>query len=162
MAIERIGIVADTHGSLRDDAVEVLASAKLDLILHAGDIGSEDVVHRLGQIAPVVAVCGNGDESLQHRYPWDLQLHLDGRRVLLCHWWDNFGRIHPRYARIVEEWQPHALVYGHTHIAVNERRGATLHLNPGYAGHPEPSRRRSVAILDLASLEAEIRELDQG
>lgn len=160
MAIERIGILADTHGSLEADVVAELGAARPDLILHAGDIGTESVLDRLRRIAPVVAVCGNGDESLQHRYPWDLQLHLGARRVLLCHWWDNYGRIHPRYARIVDEWRPHALVYGHTHIAVNEARGETLHLNPGYAGHREPSRRRSVAILDLASLRAEIRTLD--
>ncbi len=156
MPIERIGILADTHGSLLPDVIDALASARLDLILHAGDIGSEQVLERLRPIAPVVAVCGNGDEPLQHRYPWDLKLHLDGRRILLCHWWDNYGRIHPRYARIVEEWQPHALVYGHTHMAENETRGATLHLNPGYAGHPEPSRRRSLAILELGELRAEI------
>jgi putative phosphoesterase len=156
VAIERIGILADTHGSLLPDVVEVLEGSRVDLILHAGDIGTEQVLERLRAVAPVVAVCGNGDEALQHRYPWDLKLHLDGRRVLLCHWWDNYGRIHPRYARIVDEWRPHALVYGHTHIAVNETRGETLHLNPGYAGHPEPSRQRSVAVLDLVELRAEI------
>jgi putative phosphoesterase len=157
--IERVGIVADTHGSLLPDVTRALESAGVGLILHAGDIGSERVLAALEQVAPVVAVSGNGDEPLYHRFPWDLCLTLEGRRVLLCHWYDNFGRIHPRYARIVSEWRPDALVYGHTHQALRERRGETLFLNPGYAGPPEPSRTRSIATLELETLEARIVEL---
>jgi hypothetical protein len=157
--IERVGIVSDTHGSLLPDVVRAFESARVGLILHAGDIGSERVLADLERVAPVVAVAGNGDEPLYHRLPWDLCLTIEGRRILLCHWYDNFGRIHPRYARIVDEWRPDALVYGHTHQAVRERRGGTLFLNPGYAGHPEPSRVRSVATLELATLEARILPL---
>ena len=66
--------------------MEVLNSAGVDLILHAGDIGAETVLSALDEIAPVVAVAGNGDESLYHRYPWSLRLHLGERRIFLCHW----------------------------------------------------------------------------
>jgi putative phosphoesterase len=149
--IERLGIVADTHGSLLPDVVEALARERVGLILHAGDIGSERVLTRLSQVAPVVAVAGNGDESLYHRFPWDLCLTIEGRRILLCHWYDNFGRIHPAIARELEAYRPHALVYGHTHAAVNARRGGCLHFNPGYAGPPGPGRRRSLGRLRLAS-----------
>ncbi len=54
----------------------------------------------------------------------------------------------------VREWEPHALVYGHTHEATVERWGETLFVNPGYAGPPEPARERSVATLELATLRA--------
>jgi putative phosphoesterase len=160
MSPRRIGIISDTHGVVLPDAVEALERAEVELILHAGDIGADGVVRELGAIAPVVAVSGNGDEHLYHRFPWDLQLNLRRRRVFLCHWYDNYGRIHPRYDRVVREWVPHVLIYGHTHRAVVEQRGSTLFLNPGYAGPAEPSRARSVATLDLDRLEAHIHPLD--
>jgi hypothetical protein len=159
MRIRRIGLIADTHGRLLDDARDCLAAHEPNLILHAGDIGDLRVVDRLERVAPVVAVAGNGDEPLYHRLPWDLRLWIGGRRVFLCHWYDNFGRIHPTYARVVEEWTPDVLIHGHTHQADVERRGRTLFINPGYAGPPEPARRRSVATLDLEELRAELHPL---
>ena len=159
MGIHSVGIVSDTHGALAPDVSNALLEARVDLILHAGDIGGDHVLDELRRVAPVVAVAGNGDERDYHRYPWDLRLHLGARRILLCHWYDNFGRIHPRYERIVADWKPDVLVYGHTHRAVRERRGDVLFLNPGYAGAPEPSRARSVATLRLDSLEARILPL---
>lgn len=158
-ALRTLGLVADTHGSLLPDVPEALRAAGVDLILHAGDIGSRAVLAQLETIAPVVAVAGNGDEPMYHRYPWDLCLTLRERKILLCHWYDNYGRIHPGYARIVQDWTPHVLVYGHTHQALIERRGSTLFLNPGYAGPPEPSRTRSIATLDLEKVEAQIVHL---
>ena len=154
MRPHRLGIVSDTHGETLPDVVDVLKSAAVDLILHAGDIGAETVLSALEEIAPVVAVAGNGDESLYHRYPWNLRLHFGKRRIFLCHWYNNFGRIHPAYEQVVREWEPHALVYGHTHEAMVERWGETLFVNPGYAGPPEPARERSVATLELATLRA--------
>ncbi|MFQ5700021.1 MAG: metallophosphoesterase family protein, partial [Myxococcota bacterium] len=145
----RLGLIADTHGALLDDAARELERASVDLILHAGDIGGEAVIRALEAIAPVVAVAGNGDEEDYHRYPWDLKLHLGARRVLLCHWYDNFGRLHPRYEGILREWSPEVLVYGHTHESLAEWRGATLFVNPGYAGPLDRSRERTLAILDL-------------
>jgi putative phosphoesterase len=157
--LKRLGIVSDTHGTLLPDVLDVLAACDVDLILHAGDIGGVGVLEELEQLAPVVAVAGNGDEPLYHRFCWDLRLHLADRRILLCHWYDNFGRIHPRYDRIAREWAPDALIYGHTHQALAERRGATLFLNPGYAGPPEDSRARTVATLDLTTFEPRIHAL---
>jgi putative phosphoesterase len=157
--LKRLGIVADTHGELLPDVVERLAAERVDLILHAGDIGGAHVLEGLEDLAPVVAVAGNGDEPLYHRLTWDLRLHLAERRILLCHWYDNYGKIHPRYDRIVREWEPHALIYGHTHEALAEQRGPTLFLNPGYAGPPGDARTRSVATLDLTTVEARIHAL---
>lgn len=156
MTVRRLGLIADTHGVLLEDASRELERASVDLILHAGDIGSEAVIRSLEEIAPVVAVAGNGDEDDYHRYPWDLKLHLGRRRLLLCHWYDNFGRLHPRYESILGEWNPEILVYGHTHQALAEQRGATLFVNPGYAGPVDPSRTRTLATLDLETLEARI------
>src|SRR5262245_51568224 len=126
MRVRRLGIVADTHGEVRPDALSTLRSAGVDLILHAGDIGSEEVLGSLEQVAPVIAVAGNGDQPLYHRYPWDLRLWLGQRRVFLCHWYDNYGRVHPGYERTISEWAPDVLVYGHTHQALLQQRGPTL------------------------------------
>ena len=106
MRPHRLGIVSDTHGETLPDVVDVLRSAAVDLILHAGDIGAETVLFALEEIAPVVAVAGNGDESLYHRYPWSLRLHFGEGRIFLCHWYNNFGRIHPAYEQVVQEWVP--------------------------------------------------------
>jgi putative phosphoesterase len=155
-----LGVVSDTHGFALPDVLDAFRSAGVELILHAGDIGSPDVVSDLEKVAPVVAVAGNGDENLYHRYPWDLRLYLGERRILLCHWYDNFGRIHPVYARTVQDWEPDVVVSGHTHEAGVERKGATLFVNPGYAGPPEGPRERSVALLELEPVRARIVPLE--
>jgi putative phosphoesterase len=154
-----VGVVADSHGFLCDATRRALAGS--DLILHAGDIGGREVLAELGAIAPVLAVAGNGDPELAHELPLEQRVEVAGCRILLCHWYDNFGRIHPAIARELEAYRPHALVYGHTHAAVNARRGGCLHFNPGYAGPPGPGRRRSLGRLRLAAgaVEGEIVEL---
>ena len=143
-----LGVIADTHGHLDQESLEILAGS--DLILHAGDIGCESVLDRLRSVAPVVAVTGNGDEGLYHRYPWDQRIEVGGFRILLCHWYDNHGRIHPKIESDLREWRPSALVYGHTHEAVNQRRGDLLFFNPGYAGPPGPGRVRSLGRLSAS------------
>lgn len=144
-----LGVVADSHGFVCDATLRSLEGA--DAILHAGDIGGEPVLARLREVAPVVAVVGNGDPELAHRYPWEQHVEIEGFRILLCHWYDNHGTIHPRVAREVATWRPHVLVYGHTHRARNEEEDGTLLFNPGYAGAPEPGRRRSVGRLRLGA-----------
>jgi uncharacterized protein len=101
-----LGVLADTHGRALPDVLELFARERVDAILHAGDIGSPRVICALEQIAPVIAVSGNGDEPLFHQYPWDLRLHLAGRRIFLCHWYDNYGRIHPGYRQAVATGSP--------------------------------------------------------
>lgn len=156
----RLGLIADTHGHLFEDAADALRRAQVQLVLHAGDVGCERVLDQLSDVAPVVAVAGNGDEDLYHRLTWELRLNLGGRRVFLCHWYDNYGRIHPGYEHVVRDWRPQALIYGHTHQATVQRRDETLFLNPGYAGPPEPSRTRSIATLDLETMQAQVHLLD--
>ena len=121
MSALAIGVIADTHGLLADDALRALEGS--DAILHAGDVGGEDLLAALRALAPVVAVVGNGDPDLLRRYPWEQRVELGGARILLCHWYDNFGRIHPAVARELEVWNPDALVYGHTHEEIADLLG---------------------------------------
>jgi len=140
-----VGVVSDTHGYLDPQVLDQLAN--VDVILHAGDIGHDRVLESLRAIAPLIAVTGNGDEALRHVYPWDQRVELGQARLLLCHWYDNFGTLHPRIERELRAWEPHALVFGHTHSALCEQRNGVLHFNPGYAGPPGQGRPRSLGRL---------------
>jgi putative phosphoesterase len=152
----RVSVLADSHGHLCDETLEVLSDS--DLILHAGDIGGESILNRLRAVAPVVAVVGNGDPDLARRYPWEQRVEVAGARLLLCHWYDNWGSVHPKIEREIGEWDPHVLVYGHTHVADDARRNGRLYFNPGYSGPPGLGRRRSVGrlLIDGGEVSSEI------
>src|SRR4051794_34337522 len=80
----RVGVIADTHGLLRPEAEERLAG--VDHIIHAGDIGSPDIVRRLTAIAPVTAIRGNVDvQAWAQLYPEEVRLTLAGRSIYVLH-----------------------------------------------------------------------------
>lgn len=121
-----IGVISDTHGLLRAEAKEALRGS--ELILHAGDVGSDAVLRGLERIAPVVAVRGNVDVEA-----WAKRLHateLAGFKK------QNFYILHriadldlkPRAAGIA------AVIYGHSHQPLIEWRDGVLFFNPGSAG----------------------------
>lgn len=118
-----IGIISDTHGILVPDAVRALEG--VEHILHAGDVGGQDVVRGLAAIAPLTAVAGNcdrwhGAEAL----PPVASVTLDGVRFLVIHDVRDLGEV-PAGIDVV--------VCGHTHRPREERRGHVLVLNPGSA-----------------------------
>ena len=136
-----IGVISDTHGLVRPEAVEALSG--VDMILHAGDIGNAAVLDKLGEIAPVVAVRGNNDrgewaESLPDRKV----VEIGAVSIYMLHDVKEID-ISPAGAFQV-------VVSGHSHKpAVEERRGV-LYVNPGSAG----PRRFSLPI-SLAHLRVE-------
>jgi putative phosphoesterase len=121
-----VGVISDTHGLLRSEAVEMLRGA--DRIIHAGDVGGPDVLVALQAIAPLTAVRGNND-----REPWARDLPttavLDAEGVLIYVLHD-----------VAElDLDPAAsgfrvVVAGHSHRPANEERGGVLWFNPGSAG----------------------------
>ena len=121
-----VGIISDTHGLLRDEAIEALK--KSDLILHAGDVGMREILEQLEQIAPVAAVRGNVDIE-----PWALKLPLT--RAL-----DIAGAviymIHDRSQLAIDPVRKgiSAVVFGHSHKSIVEMNNGVLYLNPGSAG----------------------------
>src|SRR4051812_8078694 len=79
-----VGIISDTHGLLRPEALHALEGA--ELILHAGDIGTEDVLEHLRRIAPVIAVRGNVDTAVwAAEFPVIAQIEVGGRRIGILH-----------------------------------------------------------------------------
>ncbi|MFZ5658057.1 MAG: metallophosphoesterase family protein [Pseudomonadota bacterium] len=137
----RIGLIADTHGLLRDEALAALRGS--DRILHAGDIGDPGILDALAAIAPVDAVRGNNDTA-----PWAAALP-DVLRVEAC------GiAIHLLHdIKTLATWPPtgrvDVIVAGHSHRPRIERRDGVLHVNPGSAGRRRFSLPVSVGILHL-------------
>lgn len=121
-----VGVISDTHGLLRQDAIAALGGS--DLIVHAGDVGRPEILDALRAIAPVWAVRGNVDTE-----PWAASLPLvevvTAERVQLyvLHRIDDLD-LDPAAAGFA------AVVYGHSHKPAVEVRKGVLYLNPGSAG----------------------------
>lgn len=130
-----VGVISDTHGFLDERIVAHFAGA--DLILHGGDVGSMAVLGELGRIAPIFAVEGNNDESLDLGLEHMLSLNLQGHRVQLVH--------QLKHAEPGSE----VLVHGHSHKPRCEWLDGTLLLNPGAAGVRGFHSLQSIALLRL-------------
>lgn len=144
----RIGVISDTHGHLAEGALKALAG--VELILHAGDIGEQAIIEALEQLAPVLAVRGNTDAgtALARQYPAQQQLEQAGVRIFMTHIGgrpDELARALPAEAAL----RPDVYIFGHSHIALLERRAGVLFLNPGAAGRPRFGGGLSVALLEL-------------
>jgi putative phosphoesterase len=125
-----VGVVSDTHGLVRPEAIEALRGS--DVILHAGDIGGSHVLSELGELAPVIAVRGNVDRGWARLLPERRRLDLGGLSVLILH---DRALVGP------DPFQPEAeaasgriVVFGHSHQPLAERRKGVLWFNPGSAG----------------------------
>ncbi len=121
-----IGVISDTHGLLRPEAIDQLRD--VDAIVHAGDIGGEDIIPRLGEIAPVHAIKGNIDqEHWANVYPDELNINLAGYEFYVIH---NIKQIQ----ETVYDRRPNMIICGHSHKPrVDTVEGVTV-LNPGSAG----------------------------
>ena len=137
-----IGVISDTHGLLRPEALEALRGSSL--ILHAGDIGSAEILSELRSIAPVVAVRGNTDRAPWAReLAWTEAVEAEGRIIYLLH--DLGGLdLDPRAAGIS------AVISGHSHFPEVETRENVLYLNPGSAGPKRFSCPLSVGRLSFS------------
>src|SRR5713101_9401546 len=121
-----VGVIADTHGLLRPEAAVALASS--ELIIHAGDVGSAEVLDKLREIASVVAVRGNIDKG-----PWAVTLPateiVEIGGVFLCILHDlRELDLDPAAAKF------HGVIAGHSHRPRVEHRNGVMFLNPGSAG----------------------------
>lgn len=152
-----VGLISDTHGQLRPSVFDHLSG--VELILHAGDIGSSELLIELEAIAPVRAVWGNTDGfEVRARVPELVETELEGWRVVLVHG-HQLGS--PRPDTLLEA-HPDAdvIVYGHTHRAAVDRVGGRLVVNPGAAG---PARFRlapSVALMTVERAGIDVRIIE--
>jgi putative phosphoesterase len=121
-----IGVISDTHGLLRPEALAALAPARH--ILHAGDIGNIEILDALRQLAPVTAIRGNIDTSGPcARFPATELVEVAGGHFYLVHSISDLD-INPAAAGVS------AVISGHSHRPSQETRNGVLYLNPGSAG----------------------------
>jgi len=143
----RLGVIADTHGLLRPEVLEVFA--QVDHILHGGDVGKWEVVSELEALAPVTAVWGNVDGlEIRTRLPQVATLRLDGFDIVVTHG-HQFGS--PTPAKLVAEFPgAEIIVFGHTHRPLLELVDRTVTvMNPGGAGAPRFGLQPSVGVMEL-------------
>jgi putative phosphoesterase len=121
-----IGVISDTHGLLRPEAVELLRGS--EHIIHAGDIGAPEIIPALGMIAPVTAIRGNVDTQAWARsFPETEVVELGGLHIYIIH--DaNALDLNPKAAGFA------AVISGHSHQPKQEIKDGVLYFNPGSAG----------------------------
>jgi uncharacterized protein len=143
----RIGVISDTHGLLRPEVFDVFA--RVDHILHAGDVGPASILDELGAIAPVTAVYGNTDgRALRSRLPQVATLELDGFTIVVTHG-DQLGSPTPEKLQ-AEFPDAEIIVFGHTHRPVLTLVDVVVTvMNPGGAGRRRFDLPASVGILEL-------------
>jgi uncharacterized protein len=143
----RLGVISDTHGLLRPEVFD--AFAQVDHILHAGDIGSLELLTELEALAPVTAVYGNTDGfDLRNRVPRVARVELDGFDIVVTHG-DQFGSPTPEKLNAAFP-EAQILVYGHTHRPLLTIVDVVVTvMNPGSAGPRRFTIPPSVGILEL-------------
>lgn len=140
---KKIGLISDTHGLLRPEAVAALRGS--ELILHAGDVGKREILEELRKIAPIVAIRGNVDTA-----PWCSVLNetelveTEAVTFYLIHNVNDLT-LKPAATGI------HVVLFGHTHQPTQYEKAGVLYINPGSAGPRRFNLPISLASLDLSA-----------
>jgi len=122
----RIGVISDTHGLLRPEALAALRGS--EHVIHAGDIGSPEILEQLAAIAPVTAVRGNVDKGAWARkLPETEILEAGGISIYVLHDLERLD-LKPEASGFA------VVVFGHSHVPKQEERNGVLYFNPGSAG----------------------------
>jgi len=138
-----IGLISDTHGLIRPEALKALRGS--DLIIHCGDVGDPVVLEALRTLAPVRAIRGNNDRgSWTNRLPAQDLVEVGGHTIRVFH---NLAEFDPD----TDAAGLTAVVSGHSHKPLIEKRGAVLFINPGSAGPRRFKLPVTVASLVLRS-----------
>jgi putative phosphoesterase len=151
-----IGLVSDTHGLVRSELHTVLAG--VELILHAGDVGGDDVLDELELIAPVLAVYGNTDMPGDPRLAAAIEREFNGVSVHVSHGHEVGS---PTPEKLLARYPAQVIVYGHTHRQLVSHAEGRLVVNPGAAGARRFRLQPSVGVLRLDGdrVDVEIIEL---
>jgi uncharacterized protein len=145
-----VGVISDTHGLLRAEAVEALRGVAH--ILHAGDVGAEDVLKELRKIAPVTAVRGNVDrDGWAREIPPNQVVEVAGTSIYMLHILAELD-LKPEVSGFA------AVIYGHSHQPAQEVKHGVLYFNPGSAGPRRFKLPTTVGrlIIDNGSVRGEI------
>ena len=146
-----IGLISDTHGLVRPQVHRALAG--VEIILHAGDVGGDEVLDELALIAPVLAVYGNTDTPGDPRLRDAIDRVFGGVSIHVSHG-HELGS--PTPARLLEHYAAQVIVYGHTHRQLITRADGRLVVNPGAAGARRFKLEPSVARLTVSDGAADV------
>ena len=150
VARQVIGLISDTHGLVRPDVHRALAG--VSLILHAGDVGGDEILDELALIAPVHAVYGNTDTPGDPRLTEAIERTIAGVRIHVSHG-HEVGR--PTPEKLLAAYPADVIVDGHTHRQLVVRAEGRLVVNPGAAG-----ARRFDLVPSVARLTVRGRQVD--
>jgi uncharacterized protein len=152
MASTRIvGLISDTHGLVRAGVHQALAG--VELILHAGDVGGQEILDELGLIAPVRAVYGNTDAPDTPGLAEKIVLTIDDVSIHVSHG-HELGS--PTPTNLSANYDADVIIYGHTHRQMVTRIDEKLVINPGAAGPRRFNLRASVGRLTITDRKAEV------
>jgi putative phosphoesterase len=147
-----IGLISDTHGLLRDEALRALKGS--DLIIHAGDVGNPEIIVKLKSIAPVFAVKGNVDtEPWASPLPETEVVDTGAATIFVLHDVHALD-LNPAAAGF------HIVVSGHSHKPDRTERDGVLYINPGSAGPRRFKLPVTVAHLDLGQTPWKVEFID--
>jgi putative phosphoesterase len=139
----RIGVIADTHGLVHPAVAEVFA--RVDHIVHAGDIGGSHVLDALRTLAPLTSVDGNNDDATGEEIE---RVTIGGARVLLTH---ILPRPRKPAARVVASLKKQAadfVIFGHSHLPHHETIESVVYFNPASAGPRRFDLPASVGLIE--------------
>lgn len=147
-----IGVISDTHGLLRDEALRALEG--VNFILHAGDVGAPEILTALKSIAPVIAIRGNVDLAGPcSELPLTEPVEIGGKIFYLVHSLSDLD-IDPKAGNV------DVVVSGHSHKALIDWRDDVLYLNPGSAGPRRFKLPVTLAFVTISDrIEAQIVDL---
>jgi uncharacterized protein len=150
----RVGLISDTHGLLRPEAIAFLRGC--DHIIHGGDIGGQNILEELSSIAPVTAVRGNNDTgSWADALPQTELVQFEQAFVYVIHDLAQLD-LDPQAAGVS------VVVSGHSHQPQIRQRGGVLYVNPGSAGPRRFKLPVAVAELDIAGTSVTPHSVELG
>jgi putative phosphoesterase len=141
-----IGVISDTHGKLEEQVLDLFTN--VSHIIHAGDIGDEELIWKLERIAPVIAVRGNNDADTMC-FPVERLAIINKRTIFVRHQFATVEKMSAAQARLIEKHMPDVVIFGHSHQAYSNNWRGTLLFNPGSAGPKRFNLPRSIGFLEL-------------
>ncbi|MBS2021436.1 MAG: metallophosphoesterase family protein [Deltaproteobacteria bacterium] len=142
----KIGVISDTHGKLHPGVFEAFSG--VDHILHAGDIGDEDILDELKAIAPLTAVAGNIDNFRLGPAREHARVTLGGMKFFLTHILDRPQSPRAEVAALLKKEPADVVIFGHSHLPHDERIGGVWYFNPASAGPRRFDYPCSVGIIE--------------
>lgn len=150
--VRHIGLISDTHGLLREDAVQALQG--VDLILHAGDVGDPAILQKLKTVAPIVAVRGNIDTAAWAKeLPLTAVVEAGPATFYILHNIHDLD-LNPKSSGF------HYVLTGHSHKPSQLERDGVIYINPGSAGPRRFDLPISLARLDLSVTPGKLEFID--